>query len=471
MLPRELPSLRRRIALGVGLAVGVSLGGLFVLIDTLVDRELYRRFDAGIAGRANAIAAYLGAHVAGAEELSRWMPEFREEGHTDFFQAWDAQGRVIARSESSQSLDLAQPRRVDTGEFRHFDLALPDGHRGRAVARRYELAAADERGSIVLVVAEEREQLDELEDRIHLIFVGGVLLALLVTVLLATSGARRALAPLDRIAERIARIRPGAPRETLVEPGLPAELQPLAQKFDQVVEQLIATLDRERRFAQDLAHELRTPVAELRAIAEINTGLADPAALQRALRELGVLGAEMERTVEALLTLARFDAGLDVSAPEPLDLAGLLRQMCERLEEAAAARGLRFDAMVPAECWVQADAAMLERLLATLFANALDHAPPGGVVRLRLHDGPAPLLEIANAAPALGEDDLPRLGSRFFRAVDPVAGAPVHHAGLGLALARALARAHGLRLEFALAGGELIVRIEDFQPLDALGAA
>ena len=257
MLPRELPSLRRRIALGVGLAVGVSLGGLFVLIDTLVDRELYRRFDAGIAGRANAIAAYLGAHVAGAEELSRWMPEFREEGHTDFFQAWDAQGRVIARSESSQSLDLAQPRRVDTGEFRHFDLALPDGHRGRAVARRYELAAADERGSIVLVVAEEREQLDELEDRIHLIFVGGVLLALLVTVLLATSGARRALAPLDRIAERIARIRPGAPRETLVEPGLPAELQPLAQKFDQVVEQLIATLDRERRFAQDLAHELR----------------------------------------------------------------------------------------------------------------------------------------------------------------------------------------------------------------------
>lgn len=465
MSPAEALTLRRRVALGVALAVAVALGGLFLLIDTLVDRELYRRFDAGLSARANAIAGYLGARVEGAGEISLWMPEFREEGHTDYFQAWDARSRVIARSASSQSVDLPRPDGVTSARFLHYDQRLPDGHRGRAVARVFPLAPGDERGSLTLVVAEEREQIDALEARIHLIFVSGVMLALAATLLLASSGVRLALAPLDRIADRIARIRPGAPREPIVEPGLPAELRPVAQKFDQVVDQLMETLERERRFAQDLAHELRTPVAELRAIAEISLQATEPERLRGALAELSVLGAEMDRTVEALLTLARFDAGLEVGAAEPLELVALLRESAARFDETVSARGVTFAWALPAECWVQADAAMLERLLATLCANAMDHAPPGSTVRVRLRPDPAPVLEFANPAPQLAEEDLPRLGARFFRAPNGEAGSGGHHAGLGLALARALARAHGLRLDFALRDGELVIRIDGFAPL------
>lgn len=463
MSPAEALTLHRRVALGVALAAGVALGALFLLIDTLVDRELYRRFDAGLQARANAIAAYLGARVEGAGEITRWMPEFREEGHTDFFQAWDAQGRVIARSASSQSADLARPGAIPGDAFAYYDLRLPDGHRGRAVARVFALPASDTRGSLTLVVAEEREQIDALEDRVHLIFVVGVLLTLAATLLLAASGVRLALAPLHRIADRIARIRPGAPRAPILEPGMPAELRPLAQKFDQVLDQLMETLERERRFAQDLAHELRTPVAELRVIAETSLQAGDPDRLRAALRELGVLGAEMDRTVEALLTLARIDAGLDVAAAEPLELVALLRDIVERSAETAGARGLRFAWTVPAECWVQADAAMLERLLATLCANAVYHAPVDSVVHVRLAATPAPRLELANPAPQLAVQDLSRLGSRFFRADAARDGS--RHAGLGLALARALARAHGLTLEFSLCGSELRVRLEGFAPL------
>jgi signal transduction histidine kinase len=448
--------LHRRLALRLALGVGVVLAGLFVAIDWRVDHELFRRFDASLAARADAVAAFLGANVDGAGDIAQWMPEFREEGHTDFFQAWDGHGQVVARSASSQDIDLAPPPTAPGARHLWYDLPLPDGHRGRAAARDYVLPDSDARRALRVVVAEEREQIDALERSVHVTLGGGVLLALLLVVAITGWSLAHELRPLDRLAHRVADIDLHAPAPRLADPGLPAELQPVARKIEDMVAALMQILARERRFAQDLAHELRTPVAELRAIAETGLLQREPERLRDALGELARLGGDMERTVEALLTLARAEAGLAAPQVEPMDLGALLATLPKRHAVDIAARSLVVDVAGDRECWVLADAAIVERLLASLFANAVEHAPSGAHVQLDLQqEGGIARVCLCNPAPQLRDADLPQLGTRFFRREGERGDGREHHAGLGLALAKALARAHALDLDFALHDGVL----------------
>jgi len=256
------------------------------------------------------------------------------------------------------------------------------------------------------------------------------------------------------------------PRDRLDDGTLPRELAPVARRFDEVIDTLLGNLARERRFAQDLAHELRTPVAELRAITETSLMQEDPARLRTSLEELSRLGAEMDQTVAGLLTLARHEAGLMVPQPEPLDLAGLVRDACARLAARGTERGLECITRLPEEAWVSADSAMSTRLLAILVDNAVGHAPTGSCVEVELAAAPLRLI-ITNPAPALTPDLLPELGRRFFRADAVEAGdhRGGAHAGLGLALARALASAQELVLELHLDNGRLSATVSGWRQL------
>ena len=446
-------SLRGTLALRLGLTVALAMGGLFALVDHLVDAELYRRFDASLAARAQTLATYLGAPGAGPRPpIEALMPQFRSQGHTDFYQVWDGHGAVLARSASSRGRDLERPAQA-TPDGHHYDIDLPDGHRGRALARVLPLPADDPRGALLLVVAEEREALDALERRVHRILLLGSAGTLLLVLLLSAWSIRRALAPLDAFGRAVAELpldgsaRPPAAGE------LPSELAPVTGKLAASLERLLAALERERRFARSLAHELRTPLTEARLLAELarrQAPAADLAPLEAAL-------ADMAGIVDGLLYLARVEAGIEQPQPEPLDLADLLTAQVERCRAAAAARGLAWQLQAE-PCWVLTDAALLERLLAILFDNAVQHAPPGDRLLARCGGAP-PRLELENAAPQLEAADLLRLEERFFHRDG---GQNAAHAGLGLALARALATALGLQLSFALDAGRLRVSLGGF---------
>lgn len=460
-LHRWRRSLRGTLALRLGLTVALAMGGLFVAIDHREDAELYRRFDASLAARAQVLAVYLGAPGTGARPaLETLMPQFRVQGHEEFYQAWDSHGAVLARSASSRGRDLARPAEA-SGDGAYYDLDLPDGHRGRALARAVPLPPDDPRGALLLlVVAEEREALDALERRLHrtlLVGIGGTLLAVL---LLTAWSIRRALAPLDAFGRAAAALPLDGSGRPPPGDDLPGELAPVAGKLAATLERLLAALERERRFSRDLAHELRTPLAEARLLAEL--ARRQPGAADGNLAQLDAALAEMTGIVDGLLYLARIEAGIEQPQPEPLDLAALLAAQVERCRAPAAARGL--DWQLHAEpCWVLADAALLARLLAILCDNAVQHAPPGD--RLLAHcAGEPPALWLDNAAPGLTAHDLPRLDERFFHRAENGNGA---HAGLGLALARALADALGLDLAFSLDAGRLRVTLGGFATLSA----
>jgi signal transduction histidine kinase len=226
------------------------------------------------------------------------------------------------------------------------------------------------------------------------------------------------------------------------------EVGDLARAFNRMAADL-EVADRERRdLVANVSHELRTPISALQAIMEnLVDGVAqpDPDTLRAALAQTERLG----RLVRELLDLARIDSGT-----EPLDRRDV--EIAVVLDDAVAAavmtgRDVRFavDVSPPgARAW--ADGARLHQVLANLLDNAARHSPPGGLVRVSAHSGPAGLhLEVADDGPGIPAADRDHVFDRFYR------GATLDgtgSTGLGLAIARWAVDLHGGQIALAPAG-------------------
>lgn len=298
-----------------------------------------------------------------------------------------------------------------------------------------------------LLFMQDRRAFDRLLTTLDWILVIGPALALLVALVAVPLIVRRGLAPVRALAERMRDIGPHAPGERLPASGT-RELDPLVARFNDVLARMDEGLARERRFASGLAHETRTRLAELRALAEVEARYPSGRDLGQILGEIGQIGAELEATVTALLLLTRLQSGLEQPQRQPLELPRWLHRQVQRHLAHADARGVTVvvDGTPPAS--LHTDPALLEVVLGNLLGNACAYAPAGDTIHIVLDtDG----LCIVNAAPGLEPADLARFGQRFWRKQPPHAG----HAGLGLALAHAAAEALDMDLRFELAGGRV----------------
>lgn len=450
------------MALELAVALGALLVGLFVALDSLIDRALYGRMDHALQDHARAIAVYLesGPDAGDLGVLRRLMPEYELPGHADFFEVWGADGGTLFRSASSADRPLQHPPAGGRG-LRYYDLDLPDGHAGRGLAMPVLARLGGKPTEVTLAVATERTEVDRLERRVHYSLLGGVALALLLAVGIALLAVRRGLTPVLRFGERVARggSSPSPSPAPMADAALPRELEPFAAALDDAFARLYATIERERRFSRDVAHELRTPLTEIRASIEAAAKLPGDEAARDAAYDTSIGAVErMQRAIDTLLQLARYEAGQDRPATDPLDAAALARHLLVSLAPDAAARRLRVEDALPSALWVRSDVGSLERILSNLLRNAIAYAPAGGAIRLGAEaSAQGVLLWVSNEAPALAAEDLSHFGERFWRKAP--AGGTAANAGLGLALARALAASLGLKLAFGLADGWLTARL------------
>ncbi|MFZ5607558.1 MAG: sensor histidine kinase [Pseudomonadota bacterium] len=458
-MPSDVPrgrdwSLRRRLAWQLALTAGAVLALLFVLLDTLIDREIYAHLDQGLTLRAEVIAHSLQRHGADLP-----LADYQEDGHTEFYTLFDRDGRVLATSPNSHGLALPWPA-PDAGALpRYYDARLPDGHAGRLLAQAQ--VDADGRPG-VLAVGTERAHWDSVERRVHMLLASGIALALVVVVLLSLWLVGRSFGLLERLRTQVAGVDADTPAR--LPDDLPAELHPFAQALQAGMERLRLALQRERRFARDVAHELRTPVAEIRASAEAALPQVQDAPARAALQASLEASQRMQRSIESLLTLARIESGLERPSTDPFDLGVLLRTLLGAAAPRLQARALQLAATLPASAWCLGDAGMLERLASNLLDNAIEYAPAASQLQVHLWRTPDGWrLVVGNAAPGLAATEVAHFGERFWRREGE--GGTALHAGLGLALCRALADALAVPLEFALEDGQLQARIG---PLPAL---
>jgi two-component system OmpR family sensor kinase len=234
----------------------------------------------------------------------------------------------------------------------------------------------------------------------------------------------------------------------------PDELGELAGTFNAMLARLESGFATLQRFTADAAHELRAPLAMIRAELEVSLGRARTVDEYQATHRL-VLGEveRMSRLADQLLLLARADAGSLAPRFERLDLSDLLEETVDRWRVLAGSRGVRLALEPPPPGSLWADRELLRRLIDNLLDNAVRHSPAGeDVILTAAREDGRWRLEVADAGPGVDASIRDRLFQRFARA-DPARGRETGGAGLGLALCAVIADLHGGSLALAPPNG------------------
>jgi signal transduction histidine kinase len=394
---------------------------------------------------------------AKADRMGKRWSEFEQEGSGLYFQAWDQQGEPVARSESLGETVLPNPGKAEKTD-RFYTLELADGRQLRAVLFAInpqlkrpatEIERAEKPRSVVVA-----KELDEVHHTLSLLLGGIAACGVFVAIggwLMISRGLRLGLAPLSRLGEKAATIHAESLASRFEESTLPDELQPIGQRLNDLMVRLEQGFDRERRFSADLAHEMRTPIAELRAVAETALRWPDqatPADFQGILET----SRRMQSLVEKLLALARWESRPTLDQSDIL-IPELIDDCWAPHEKTASARGITLHRTLPPDLIWRSDVGMLRPIFENLLSNAAEYTPEGGKIELAADaDG----LSISNPAGRLTSAQLPLLFDRCWR-LDP-ARSDTSHFGLGLPLAKACALALGCTLTASLEGG--ILRFE-----------
>jgi len=432
------------------LIVGASL---FLFVRTSV----IARFDDGLLARAEAMAGMV-EYDAGrvehefAEDVASPESEVRQ-----FYQLWMLEGekptRVVARSGSLEGDDL--PARVQKLSAPQVAWNAEVGNARKAcrlIAMRFvpqveeeEVAgagAAGEAPELLLVVARERHELDHTLTLLGaalggagLLVIGGVLIA--VRVALA-----RGLGPIDELGAQVQAIEPSDLSVRVSEAGVPSELKPISARVNSLLERVASAFEREKRLAASAAHQLRTPLTEIRAATELS--LSRERSVEEYRRTLATVLAAAERmgeSTDAVLRLARVQSGRERPLIETIDLREAVMPALKRWIEP---RAVRAELEIGNGVLVRADRSMLGVVLENLLQNAAGHTPAGGRVRVSATSENADrvTLEIRNAVGVgeRGDDD-------------------AVHVGLGLVIARAMCEVCGGTLEAELRGDEFVVGV------------
>jgi signal transduction histidine kinase len=253
--------------------------------------------------------------------------------------------------------------------------------------------------------------------------------------------AGRALRPVRTMSSRARGISERNLHERLALEGPDDELKELANTFDGLLGRLESAFESQRRFVANASHELRTPITVERALVEV--ALADPHpsvnSLKDTCRRVLAASEQQERLIEALLTLARSQRGLEARAPVDL------REVTAEVVRAVPADGLRVDTQLDEAC-TAGDQAMVERLVANLVENAVHYNEPDGWVTAwtGVRNG-LPTVEVTNSGPVVAGPDVDGLVKPFYRAAGNANGNG-HGVGLGLSIVQAIAEAHDATL-------------------------
>ncbi len=467
-------SIRRELLggllLGLALLVAVVGGTLRV---TLAD-ALTEQYDRGLLARAESVALPLELHELEGDDgpeieydfQADAMPSFVGGPHAEYFDLWLADGEEYGRSPSLGLENQMPPAFPATSTPRYRDLALPDGRPGRAVEITVPVGFDDDGPDLpeellprmTCVVASTRADLDaqlaSLDLRLALAGAGVLALAALV-VLWAV---RRGLAPLRRLDRQVAAVDAAHLDARIDVEGAPAELTETTTRLNELLARLEDAFAKERRMTAAMAHELRTPIAELRSASDVARRWPDDAELSRELADTAHdVALRMSEAVEAIMHCCRIEAGQERPQVERIPLRDLLDELWRPHGDAADARGLAFRNEVPDDAVAVTDRGLLGLALGNVLSNAASFAD-GGEVRARVEqNGAGPELSVSNEARHLVDDDLARMAEPFWR--KDAARTVGRHSGLGLTLVTSLTTALGCRARLGLEQGRFVVRV------------
>jgi two-component system, OmpR family, sensor histidine kinase QseC len=413
----------RLLALVLGMVL-LLWGGAAVLTWRDASHELDELLDSHLAQAAALLvvqhADIEGDAVADAPILHRYAPKVA-------FQVFH-EGRLTLRSSNAPAWPV---RAVGDSPDSGFRTVMADGVQWRVFA-----AHGAERDVRVYVGEQVGSRSAILRAALRGTL-GPMLLALPLLALGVWWAVARGLAPLRTLGRTLSAR--AADDLRAVEPGgAPAEMLPLLAALNGLFERIATLLDSERRFTADAAHELRTPIAAIRAQAQVALAETDAALRRDALRHTVEGCDRATRLVDQLLTLARIESDR-AALRRRVDLGAVAQAAVAEIAPGALAKAQRIELDAAPGCLVTGDETLLRVLVRNLVDNAVRYSPRGASVHVTVAAQDDDVrLEVADSGAGLSEADLRRLGERFFR----VPGTEESGSGLGWSIVRRIAAAH-----------------------------
>lgn len=359
----------------------------------------------------------------------------------------DEDDRVPSRDVAAPTVDwrdLATKLAAQKDDDDPFNVRGPHGTM-RVLAWRADVDSM----SLTLVAAQPFHGTHELLETARDAALVALPVALLISLLTGYALARRALDPVAAMTAEARRIGARNVHERLSVRNPDDELGQLALAFNEVLGRVDSALEQQRRFTADASHELRTPVALIRAEAEValSSGDATDGEYRAALEATRDGSRQLSRIVEDLFLLARADAGQTLVVPQQMRLDDMVRSTIQSLRPLADAKGIALETRPLPVVVYRGDEGLLRRALANLVDNAIKYSSRGARVEIKLEPaGDAYVITVTDSGPGIAPKDQPHLFERFYRGDSSRAHAETAAsagAGLGLAIARDVAELHG----------------------------
>lgn len=454
-------SVRTRLTLWYTSAMAIVLIVLAVTTYLILKENVVRRADTAAVGLADSFLATVNAELADlpqSEGIGRPIAAAISEHRFEdvIFVVADAHGNLLGISENPHPRQHDPDLRNLLGTFIPGVSAAPESffsarierHGFRAYARHFFIREQPATLVVLQSLHHQNEFLQTLAGTFAIVIPLSLVLAGFGGYLLA----RNSLSPVVAMSGQASRIGAENLHERLHVDNPQDELGQLAAAFNELLDRLSGSFERQRRFVADASHELRTPVAIL--CGETDVTLSQPDRTQEEYREsLRILGEEAKRLkhiVEDLFTLARADAGQHPLEPGDFYLDELAAECCRNVRTLASAKQIAVRCETESELPIRADETLVRRMLLNLLDNAIKYTPSGGSVSVRsgVKNGHY-CLRVEDSGLGIPQDLQPRIFERFFR-VDKArsrAESDGGGAGLGLAIASWIAEVHGGKIE------------------------
>lgn len=421
--PSRLGTVRWRTTLGAVAVVGVALAVASIALVVLLRSTLTHAVEAVARVQATDVAEQLPS----SPETSLNVLDAEEQ----LIQVVDPTGRVVASSSNVAGMAPVADLTAGGSIVTHLD--LDDGADFVVVA---ETAEVDD-GSLLVLVGRSLEDVAESTGAVTRLVVIGAPLLLAVVALTTWWVVGRALAPVEAIRSQVDAISSTALDRRVPELSRGDEISRLAQTMNRMLDRLESSQLRQRRFVSDASHELRSPVATIRQIAEVAAAYPELNSIEEVTAAVLAEDLRIQALLDDLLMLARSDEGSPPTATKPIDVDYLLRQAAQRIRMTS---GILVDTSAVVTGRVEGDPVLLARMVSNLADNAARHARSQVVFGLAEQDAFV-IITVDDDGPGIAPADRERVFERFVR-LDEARSRAEGGTGLGLAIVSEVVAAH-----------------------------
>jgi two-component system, OmpR family, heavy metal sensor histidine kinase CusS len=420
--------------LAAALLLSCGLGVFY----SIVVRHAFAEDNPVLADKMFALSADLREN--GPELFAEEVTAHRAGSHTPYWiRILDAQGRTLAETPEMGRLIPTEifPVAREPAE------AIRTRKDYRITGKLFSLVAFNEHSggeAYTLQVAQDRSSDKQVERNFALLFIAVLLGGVVASALIAIIVTRRGLRPLRKMTESLGRIGPDHLKDRIGSTGWPRELQPLAIAFDEMLTRLDDSFTRLSQFSADLAHELRTPIANMLGETQVALTRNRTAAEYRETIESTVAECErLSRIVDNLLFVARVDAAREPIARKWFDAGAAVKKIATFYQTVADDHNVTISCSGDGQ--LHADPDLFERVVGNLLDNALRFTAEHGSIRVAVSKHNSDFeVTVSDNGSGIAPEHLPRVFDRFYRAESSRSS---DGAGLGLALVKSIVELHG----------------------------